>query len=43
VERVDWLLREFHCELLVLGHGGIFGHGLPDGTLSSIANSPDWT
>ena len=43
VECVNWLLGELHGELLVLGHGRIFGNGFPDRTLSSIANSPDWT
>ena len=43
VECVDWLLGELHSELLVLRHGRILGHGLPDEPLSSIANSPNRT
>lgn len=43
VECVDWLLRELHSKLLVLRHGRVFGHGFPDGSLGSIANSPDRT
>lgn len=43
VECVDWLLGELHSELLVLRHGRILGHGLPDEPLSPIAKSPNRT
>lgn len=43
VEGVDRLFWELCSELLVLGHGWVFRDWLPDRTLGSVANGPNWT
>lgn len=43
VQCVDRLFWELGGELLVLWHGWIIRDRLPDGTLSPIADGPDWS
>lgn len=39
--RVDRLVREFHCNFVVLGHDGILSQWLAEGSVCAISYCPD--
>lgn len=41
VAGVDWLVGEFHRDLVVLGHDGVLGQWLTEGAICAISHCPD--
>lgn len=39
--RINWLVWEFHCDLVVLGHDGVLGQWLTEGSVCAISHCPD--